>query len=116
MAHGKGTSHHKLHNYVGWGLIIGLPFAIGYAICAIGMGTPEMPSQGFISWLSHPAGALGLLAFATAAIWYVKLEMDEVIMDYFSGGLRSFGLLKNKLVAFIIWAMIAYAVVKLAFL
>jgi len=71
MAHGKGTSHHKLHTFVGWGLIIGLPFAVCCAICAIRMGTAEAPSSGFITWLSHPAGALGLLAFATAAIWYV---------------------------------------------
>ncbi len=116
MAHGKGTSHHKLHTFVGWGLIIGLPFALCCAICAVSMGTPEAPSQGFVTWLSHPAGALGLLAFATAAIWYCKLEMDEVVMDYFSGGLRSFGLLKNKVVAFIVWAVLAYALIKLAFL
>lgn len=111
MAHGKGTSHHKLHGLVGWGLIIGLPFALCSAIAAINGG-----SQGFVNWLSNPIGGLGFLAFVTAAVWYVKLEMDEVVMDYFSGGLRSFGLLKNKIVAFIIWAMMVYAVVKLAFL
>jgi hypothetical protein len=111
MAHGKGTSHHKLHGFVGWGLIIGLPFALFSAIAAINSG-----SAGFTTWLSNPVGGLGFLAFATAAIWYCKLEMDEVIMDYFSGGLRSFGLLKNKAVAFIIWLALAYAVIKLAFL
>lgn len=116
MTHGKGTAHHKLHSYVGWGLILGLPFAIGSAIWALNMGEPSELSKGFSIWISRPFSGLGLLAFATAAIWYVKLEMDEVIMDYFSGGLRSFGLLKNKLVAFIMWAMIAYAVIKLAFL
>jgi len=71
---GKGTTHHKVHNYTGWGLIIGLPFAICCAICAIRGGT-----AGFVEWLSHPAGALGLLAFVTAALWYVKLEFDEVV-------------------------------------
>ncbi|RKQ68915.1 hypothetical protein DES40_1690 [Litorimonas taeanensis] len=116
MAHGKGTSHHKLHGFVGWGLIIGLPFALCCAICAVNSGTDISPSAGFISWLSSPVGALGLLAFATAAIWYCKLEMDEVIMDYFGGSLQKFGLLKNKIVAFLIWAALAYAVIKLAFL
>jgi len=72
--------------------------------------------QGIIDWLSSPVGALGFLAFFTAAIWYCKLEMDEVIMDYFGGGLRRFGLLKNKLVAFLLWAAVAFAVIKLAFL
>ncbi|WP_409433234.1 hypothetical protein ACJ3XI_01680 [Litorimonas sp. RW-G-Af-16] len=111
MAHGKGTAHHKLHGFVGWGLIIGLIPAIWSAVSAIGGG-----SAGFAAWLSNPVGGLGFLAFFTAAIWYCKLEMDEVIMDYFSGGLRSFGLLKNKVVAFILWAAVVYAVVKLAFL
>jgi len=49
MAHGKGTAHHKLHGLVGWGLIIGLPFAIGSAVGAIGGG-----ADGFKAWLSTP--------------------------------------------------------------
>jgi len=99
MAHGKGTAHHKLHGLVGWGLIIGLPFAIGSAVGAIGGG-----ADGFKAWLSTPL------------VWYVKLEMDEVIMDYFGGGARSFGLLANRLAALIVWAMMAYVVIKLAFM
>ena len=111
MSKGHGTSHHKLHGFVGWGLIIGLPFALYSAFTAATAG-----SAGFVNWLSNPVGAIGFLAFFTAAVWYCKLEMDEVVMDYFGGGLRSFGLLKNKVVAFILWAAVAYAVVKLAFL
>lgn len=111
MAHGKGTAHHKLHGLVGWGLIVGLPFAIGSAVKAIGGG-----ADGFKAWLSTPAGGLGFLAFFTAALWYCKLEMDEVIMDYFRGGARSFGLLANRLVALTVWIMTAYVVAKLAFL
>ena len=111
MAHGTGTKHHKIHGLVGWGLIIGLPFAIGSAVKAIGGG-----SQGFVNWLSTPQGGLGFLAFFTAAIWYCKLEMDEVIMDYFGGGARSFGLLANRIVSLIVWAIAAYVVAKLAFL
>lgn len=111
MAKGTGTSHYKLHSYVGWGTVLGLPFAIIYAVRAIHGG-----SDGFINWLSSPIGAIGFLAFFTAAVWYCKLEMDEVIMDYFSGGLRKFGLFKNKVGAFVIWAVAVYAVCKLAFL
>ena len=106
-----GTTHHKVHGLTGWGLIIGLPFAACSAIKAIGGG-----ADGFLAWLANPIGALGFLAFATAAIWYCKLEFDEVVMDYFDGGLRSFALLANKLVAVLTWAAIAYAVIKLAFL
>jgi len=51
MAHGSGTKHHKIHGIVGWGLIIGLPFAIGSAVKAVGGG-----SQGFVDWLSNPMG------------------------------------------------------------
>lgn len=108
---GKGTTHHKVHGLTGWGLIIGLPFALCSAIKAIGGG-----ADGFTAWLSNPAGGFGLLAFVTAAIWYVKLEFDEVVMDYFDGGKRSFGLLANKVVASVTWIMVAYAVIKLAFL
>jgi len=116
MAQGKGTAHHKLHGYVGWGLIIGLPFAICSAICAVLWGTVDAPSSGFITWLSNPVFGLGFLAFFTAAIWYCKLEFDEVIVDYFDGGLKSFALLANRALPFIIWVLTAYAVIKLAFL
>ena len=116
MAHGTGTSHHKVHGLTGWGLIIGLPFAICSAVCAVRMGTPDAPASGFITWLSNPIYGLGFLAFFTAAVWYCKLEFDEVIMDYFGGGARSFGLLASKLIAFIAWALAAYAIIKLAFL
>ena len=115
MAHGTGTAHHKLHGFVGWGLIIGLPFAICSAICAVRMGTEEAPAAGFITWLSNPFYAAGFLAFFTAAIWYAKLEFDEVAMDYFDGGLRSFSLLANRLVSLIIWVLMAASIAKLAF-
>ena len=107
----KASSHHKLHGFTGWGLIIGLPFAVISAVKAIGGG-----SEGFAAWLSNPVGGLGFLAFFTAAIWYCKLEFDEVVMDYFDGGTRSFGLLANRAVAFIVWLVAAYVVLKLAFL
>jgi len=107
----SGAKHHKLHGYVGWGLIIGLPFAIFSTVKAVSSG-----SQGFVNWLSSPLGGLGFLAFFTAAIWYCKLEFDEVVMDYFDGGLKSFALLANRIVPFIIWLLTAYAVIKLAFL
>jgi len=116
MAHGTGTTHHKVHGLTGWGLIIGLPFAICSAVCAVIMGTPEAPSSGFINWLSSPAYALGFLAFFTAAIWYAKLEFDEVVMDYFGGGLKSFALFANRAVSVIVWLLTAYAIIKLAFL
>ncbi len=106
-----GTKHHKLHGYTGWGLIIGLFFTILSAPKAI-----RGETDGLISWLSTPHGALGFLAFFTAALWYCKLEFDEVVMDYFDGGLKSFALLANRLVPFIVWLLAAYALVKLAFL
>jgi len=108
---GHGTTHHKIHGWTGWGLIIGLPFALWSALAAISGG-----SGGFLTWLSSPIRGLGFLAFATAAIWYCKLEMDEVILDYFEGGLCKFGLLKNKIVAVVIWLAMAYTVLNLAFL
>lgn len=111
MAHGTGTAHHKLHSIVGIGFILGLIGAVPSAISAIGGG-----SQGFIDWLSSPLGGLGFLAFVTAALWYCKLEFDEVVMDYFDGGARSFGLLANRIVAFVVWLLLAFAVIKLAFL
>ena len=105
------AAHAKIHTLTGWGVIIGLPFAVLSVAKAVGTG-----ADGLTAWLSSPFGALGFLAFFTAAIWYCKLEMDEVIMDYFGGKLRAFGLLKNKAIAFILWAAVAFAVIKLAFL
>jgi len=107
----KSASHHRLHNITGWGLIIGLPFAICSAVKAISGG-----SDGFTSWLSTSHGALGFLAFFLAATTYCTLEFDEVIMDYFDGGLKSFSLIANRIVAFIVKLIVAYAVIKLAFL
>jgi len=115
MAHGTGTAHHKLHSWVGYGLIIGLPFAICSAICAIRMGSADAPAAGFITWLSNPAYAAGFLAFFPAAIWYAKLEFDEVVMDYFDGGLRSFSLMANRVVAGLVWLLMAGVIAKLAF-
>ena len=108
---GHGTKHFKIHTWTGYGLIIGLLGVIPSVWIAAGGG-----AQGIVDWLSTPIGALGFLAFFTAAVWYCKLEMDEVIMDYFGGKLRAFGLLKNKVVGFILWAAVAFAVIKLAFL
>lgn len=111
MAHGTGTAHHKLHGIVGAGTIIGLPFAIFFALrAAIGR------AEGLMSWLIEPHAALGFLAFFAAAIWYCKLEMDEVISDYIDGGTSKLALLANKVVAFIMFAMVAFAVINLAFL
>ncbi len=111
MAHGNGTAHHKLHGIVGWGFIIGLPFAIFSVIGAIGG-----KSQGLTDWLSSPVGGLGFLAFFTAALWYCKLEFDEVIMDYFGGSLGQTALLLNRIVSLLVWICVAYSVIKLAFL
>lgn len=111
MAHGTGTSHHKLHGYVGWGLIIGLFPALISVVIAAPKG-----SAGFTDWLSNPVYAIGFLAFLTAAVWYCKLEFDEVVMDYFDGSARAFGLLASKVTGFIIWAIAAFAVITIAFL
>jgi len=111
MASGKGATHHKLHSFVGAGMIIGLLFAIPSALSAASAG-----ADGLTAWLSNPVRGLGFAAFFTAAIWYCKLEMEEVIMDYFGGGTRAFGLLANKAAALIIWAMAVFAVIKMAFL
>lgn len=107
----KGSAHHKAHGLAGWGLIISLPFAIFSAVKAIPGG-----SQGFIDWLSTPVGGIGFFAFVLAAVTYCRLEFDEVVMDYFDGGLRSFGLIANRLVAFAVKLIVAYVVIKLAFL
>ena len=107
----SGARHQKLHTYLGYGVIIGLFPAVYHAIKAVGAG-----SDGFTAWLSNPVGGLGFLAFFTAAIWYCKLEFDEVVLDYFDGGLKSFALLANRLVGFLIWALAAFAIAKLAFL
>jgi len=95
----------------GWGVIIGLPFAVISVAGAVRTG-----SEGITAWLSNPLGAIGFLAFFTAAVWYCKLEMDEVIMDYFGGQTRALGLGLNKFVAIMLWAAVAFAVIKLAFL
>jgi len=105
------ASHAKIHTLTGYGVMIGLVGAIFSVAKAVPAGV-----DGIAAWLSAPIGGIGFLAFFTAAVWYCKLEMDEVIMDYFGGGLRAFGLLANKLIAFILWAAVAFAVIKLAFL
>jgi succinate dehydrogenase hydrophobic anchor subunit len=105
-----GTKHFKMHSLAGWGVIIGLPFAAIFAVLAVQGG-----AHGVKMWLSSPHGALGLIAFLSAAILYCKLEMDEVIMDYFSGGLRSFGQLANTLAATILWVASVAGLVLAAF-
>lgn len=93
-----GTSHFKQHSLAGWGVIIGLPFAIAQVIFNLPYGAP-----GLIAWLTSPLGAIGMSLFLSAVILYVKLELDEVFIDYTSGGMRQFGQLANRLVALILW-------------
>ncbi|GLQ21207.1 hypothetical protein ACFFUB_06415 [Algimonas porphyrae] len=107
---GHGTTHFKMHSLAGWGVIIGLPFAALHAVMTIRVG-PEA----VLNWLGTAHGALGMIAFLSAAILYAKLEMDEVIMDYFSGGLRAFGLWKNRAVALILWLASVAGLVMHAF-
>lgn len=111
MAMGTGTGHHRLKSMTGLVMIITLLPVLFWAMTAVSGGTP-----GLTNWLSAPVPAIVFLVFFTAAIWYCKLEFDEVVMDYFDGGLRSFSLLAAKLVAFLAWAAAVFAVIKLAFL
>jgi hypothetical protein len=53
------------------------------------------------------------MAFFTSALWYSKLEFDEVIMDYFGGKLRSASLITNRLLASIVWVIAAYTIFRL---
>ena len=108
---GHGTTHFRMHSLSGWGVILGLPFAAIYAVMAVQDG-----ADGVKMWLSSPLGAIGMTAFLSAAILYCKLEIDEVIMDYFSDGLRRFGLWKNSAVALILWLTSVIGLLSAAFL
>ena len=108
MASGTGTGHHKLRSLTGLITIIALPIALFGLIDAVPNG-----AVGFTAWLSNPILAIGLLIFMTAALWYCKLEFDEVILDYTDGGLRSFGLLANRLIAFLAWAIAVFSIIKI---
>ena len=70
-------------------------------------------SQGFDHWLGSTSGGVGFMAFFTSALWYSKLELDEVIMDYFGGKLRSASLIANRLLASIVWITAAYTIFRL---
>ena len=104
----KNSTHTKMHNLVGYGLIIRLPFVLISAAEAVTGG-----SQGFVNWLGSTSGGVGFMAFFTSALWYSKLEFDEVIMDYFGGKLRSVSLITNRLLASIVWVIAAYTIFRL---
>jgi len=108
MASGKGTFHHKLHSWTGLLTILSLPFFLYGFVCAI-----NGRADGFTQWLTSPFGAISSLVFITAALWYCKLEFDEIVLDYTDGGLRSFGLLANRLVAFAAWALSVFVILKM---
>jgi|GEM_PF-3606280 len=77
MASGNSTAHHRIHGITGFLTIITLPIVLYKLVGAVPNG-----AEGFTDWLSAPVGALSLLVFMSAALWYCKLEFDEVIMDY----------------------------------
>ncbi len=108
MAAGKGTLHHRLRSWTGILTILSLPFFVWGFVCAL-----KARPNGVTEWLSGPLGAISALVFISAALWYCKLEFDEVIMDYTDGGLRSFGLLANRVIAFIGWAVSAYVIISM---
>lgn len=105
---GKGTTHHRIHFWTGLVMILSLPFILCCLMCAIPDG-----AAGFKSWVGSNFGAASLLIFMSAALWYCKLEFDEVIMDYFDGGLRKFALLANKVIEAVIWLIAVYAIYTL---
>ena len=53
--------------------------------------------------------------FLAAAFLYCKMELDEVIMDYFGGAVRRFGLLANGAAALILFLGSAAALALTAF-
>lgn len=108
MAAGKGTLHHRLRSWTGTLTILSLPFFMWGFVCAL-----KNQPGGFAEWLTSPLGAISSLIFISAALWYCKLEFDEVIMDYTDGGLRSFSLLANRVVAFLGWAVSAYVILTM---
>lgn len=99
----SASKHHKAHSLTGLVTIISLPFVLAGLAGAVGR-----KSEGISAWISSPFGAISLLVFLTACIWYCKLEMDEVIIDYTDGGL----LLLNKIFTFIVWAASAFAILS----
>ncbi len=105
MAAGKGTFHHRLRSWTGTLTILSLPFFVWGLVSAL-----RARPAGVAEWLSSPLGAISAIIFMTAGLWYCKLEFDEVVMDYADGGLRSFGLLANRLVAFLGWAAAMYVI------
>lgn len=107
---GKGTTHHRIHGWTGLVMILALPIALWGLCCAIPGG-----SAGFQDWISSPLCAMGLLVFLTSGLWYCKLEFDEVIMDYLSGGLRSFASWANRILAFVAFAVAAFVIFKMSF-
>ena len=108
MAAGKGTFHHRLRSWTGMLTILSLPVFLYFFVCAL-----KKRPEGITEWLSNPVGAVSTLIFMTAALWYSKLEFDEVILDYTDGGLRSFALLANRLVAFLAWVAAAYVILNM---
>ncbi len=104
---GKGTTHHRVRSWAGLVMVLSMPLAVYGLWAAVPNG-----ATGFENWMKAPLGAWPLLVFLTAAFWYCKLEFDEVIMDYASGGLRSFALMANRLAAFIVWAIAVYVIIS----
>jgi len=101
MAAGKGTFHHRLRSWTGTLTILSLPFFIWGLVCAL-----KSRPEGVTEWLTSPLGAISALIFMAAALWYCKLEFDA------DGGLRSFGLLANRVVAFLGFAVSAYVILS----
>jgi len=108
MAAGKGTFHHRLRSWTGTLTILSLPFFMYGFVCAL-----KKQPDGVTEWLSGPFGAISTLIFMSAALWYCKLEFDEVVLDYTDGGLRQFSLMTNRLVAFVAWAAAVFVIFKL---
>ena len=103
----KGTSHHKAHGLAGLIMIITLPLFL-WGLC----GAISGKAAGFTDWMNTPFGAVSLMVFLTSAIFYMKMEMDEIILDYLSGGTQNFATWANRLVAFAAWAIAVYVIVK----
>ncbi len=104
----NGTKHYRRMGLSGVVSALLIPFIIILVGLIIRHG-----EGGVGAYLSSPLWALCVLVFFSSCMAYCMLYVDDVILDYLDGSTRKLCLFANRVVAFAVWALAVYAIIKI---
>ena len=106
----SGTGHFWRQRVTAAALV---PLGLWFGFTVLGLaGSGEVAA---VSYLAHPWNALLMGGFVTTMLYHMSLGLRVIIDDYVhSAGMKISLLLLNLIVAFAIWVVCLFAIIRIA--